>query len=207
MPGCSSSSSGSVRRSRPSPPGNSVAATSAKFACTAANVSAKRSSTVRVEVVAQLLELVEARFEVRALRRELDEPLLLLLVLLLRERVDLAERLAAALEPLDALGELVAVVAFGRLGAGRFEPAARLVRLGLDARALDVDRAEPLGGLGGRRAGARPRPRRAAAAPPRARPCASRPRRRAPAAAPRSGRPRRRRARDEPCRRVARARR
>ena len=58
----------------------------------------------------------------------------------MRERVDLAERLAAALEPLDALGELVAVVAFGRLRARGLEPAARLVGFGLDAGELDVDR-------------------------------------------------------------------
>ena len=90
---------------------------------------------------AQLLELGEARLEVLALRRELVEPLLLGVVLLLRERVDLAERLAAALEALRALGELVAVVAFGALlGARVLEPAPRLVGLRLDARDLDVDR-------------------------------------------------------------------
>ena len=48
MPASSSSPSGSVRRRRPSPPGNSVDATSAKFDSTAAYVSAKRRSTVSV---------------------------------------------------------------------------------------------------------------------------------------------------------------
>jgi len=96
---------------------------------------------------AQLLELLQARLEVGALVGELGEPLPLALVLLLGERVDLAERLPAALEPLDPLRELVAVVALGRLGGSRFEPAARFVGLGLDARSFDVDCAEPLAGF------------------------------------------------------------
>jgi len=80
----------------------------------------------------ELLELVEARLEVGPLRRELVEALLLGLVLLLRERVDLAERLAAALEPLDRVRELVAVVAFGRRVRVRMlEPAAGLLGLAL----------------------------------------------------------------------------
>src|SRR5262249_6625448 len=41
------------------------------------------------QVVAQLLELREARLEVLPLRRELDQPFLLLFVLLLRQRIDL----------------------------------------------------------------------------------------------------------------------
>src|SRR6476661_1817503 len=47
-PGSSSSSSASVRRSRPSPPGNTVAVTSSKWRLTASKVSAKRRSTVSV---------------------------------------------------------------------------------------------------------------------------------------------------------------
>src|SRR5439155_559995 len=49
---------------------------------------------------AQLLELGEALLEILALNRELLEARLLRVVLLLRERIHLAERLAAALEPL-----------------------------------------------------------------------------------------------------------
>ena len=114
-PGCSSSSSGSVSRSRPSPPGNSVAATSAKFASTAANVSAKRCSTVRVSSSRSFssssrLASRSARCVESSTSRSFSG-----VVLLLRERVDLAERLAAALEPLELVGELVAVVALGRL--------------------------------------------------------------------------------------------
>ena len=48
------SSSGSTSRSRPSPPGKSVAATSSKCSATAWNVSAKRRSTVSRELVAQV---------------------------------------------------------------------------------------------------------------------------------------------------------
>src|SRR5262249_52036876 len=53
------------------------------------------------QVVAQLLEFFRARLQVGALPRQLGEPLLLLVVLLLRERVHLSERVAAALEPFD----------------------------------------------------------------------------------------------------------
>src|SRR5207247_6286162 len=67
------------------------------------------------QLVAQLLELGEARLEIRPLGDELLEALLLGLVLLVRERVDLAERLAAALEPLGCGNELLAVVALRRL--------------------------------------------------------------------------------------------
>src|SRR5262249_8918264 len=93
-----------------------------------------------LELCAQLLELGEALLEVLALCRQLLEPRLLRVVLLLRERIHLPERLAAALEALRALGELVAVVALGALvGARMLEPAARLVGLRLDACDLDVD--------------------------------------------------------------------
>src|SRR5207248_3489229 len=100
---------------------------------------------------AELLELVEALLEICALRRELLEPRLLRVVLLLRERIDLAEALAAALEALGALVQLFAVVAFrALLGARVGEPPTSLVGLGLDARSLDVDRGRAVGRVGER---------------------------------------------------------
>src|SRR5207302_6769157 len=82
------------------------------------------------QLVAQLLELVEARLEVGPLRDELLEPLLLRCVLLVRERVDLAQRLAPPLEPLDGRRELLGVVAFRRLVyVRRLEAPTRLVGL------------------------------------------------------------------------------
>src|SRR2546430_4842521 len=102
-----------------------------------------------VELGAELLELLQARLEVGALRNELGEPLLLPLVLLLRERVDLAERLPAPLEPLDARRELLAVVSFGRLGARVLEPPSRLRGLRFEPRALDVDPGRALARLRG----------------------------------------------------------
>ena len=69
------------------------------------------------------------------------EALLLRLVLLARERIDLAERVAPRLEPLDALRELVAVVALGRLDRpGGLEPARGLGDLGVEPRELDLRR-------------------------------------------------------------------
>src|SRR5438067_3252771 len=89
---------------------------------------------------AQLLELGEALLEILALNRELLEARLLRVVLLLRERIHLAERLTAALEPLGALRELVTVVALGALiRTCLLEAAARLVGPRLDARELDVE--------------------------------------------------------------------
>ena len=101
------------------------------------------------ELRAQLLELLEARLEILALLGELGQALLLAVVLLLGERIDLAESLAAALQTLDPGGELLAVVALRRLGSCLLEPPARLARLGLQPRALDVDSARALAGLGG----------------------------------------------------------
>jgi hypothetical protein len=100
------------------------------------------------EIVAQLLELLQALLEVGALRRKLDETLFLLVVLLLRERVDLAQRLTAPLEALNAFGELVAVVSFCRIGVGSLESAACFVGLGFDSGTLDIDRAQALACLG-----------------------------------------------------------
>ena len=59
------------------------------------------------QVVAELRQLLERALEILALRRELLEALLLARVLLRRERVHLAERLAPALEALDLRPELV----------------------------------------------------------------------------------------------------
>ena len=147
MPGCDSSSSGSVSWSRPSPPGKSVAATSWKLRLHRVEGLGETPLDRLGQLGAELLELGEARLEILALRRELVEPRALGVVLLLRERVHLAERLAAALEALRALGELVAVVALGALvGARMLEAAARLVGLGFDARDLDVDRGHGLRG-------------------------------------------------------------
>ena len=101
------------------------------------------------QVVPELLELVEAPLEVGALGRELLEALLLGLVLLLRERVHLAELLAAALEPLDSDCELVAVVTLGRLGPRRLEPSRSLGALRVDPRELDVRRGNAVAGLAG----------------------------------------------------------
>ena len=118
IPGSAASSSpsaGSVARRCPSPPGKSVAATSSKWPWTAAKVSAKRVSTVRGEVGAELLELLQARLEILALDGELLDARLLGVVLLLGERVHAAERLVAALEPLELLGERVAIVALAIL--------------------------------------------------------------------------------------------
>src|SRR5207253_3351449 len=101
------------------------------------------------EVVAQLFQLRQARLEIRPLDGQLLEPLLLRLVLFLRERVHLAELLAPLLVARERLGELVAVLAFGGLGRRRAEPALRLVVLRVRARELDVDRRQAL--AGGRR--------------------------------------------------------
>src|SRR3954471_1389090 len=98
------------------------------------------------QVVAELLELVEALLQVGALHRELLEPLLLGVVFLLRERIDLAELLAALLRARELLGELVAVLALRRLGRGGVEPPLCLVVLGIRARQLDVDGRQPLAG-------------------------------------------------------------
>src|SRR5205085_5636843 len=82
------------------------------------------------------------------LRRQFDEPLLLGLVLLLRQRIHAAEGLAPALEPLDLRAHLFAIIAFGRLGPAFLEATPRLVRLGAEARELDVDLSRSPAGVG-----------------------------------------------------------
>ena len=97
------------------------------------------------ELVAKLRDLRQRRLEILPLRRELLEPLLLLLVLLLGQRIHLAERLAAGIEPLRPRRELGAVVALGGLvGACLVEAALRLLRLGVETRELDLDCGCPL---------------------------------------------------------------
>ena len=99
------------------------------------------------QLVAKLLELGEARLEVGPLRDELLEPLLLGFVLLVRERIDLAEGFATALEPLDGGDELVAVVALRRFVCARLvEPPACFVGFRVDASRLDLDRRHCFGG-------------------------------------------------------------
>ncbi len=72
--------------------------------------------------------------------RELLETLLLLLVLLLRKRIHLAQGLPAGIEPLCPGGELDAIVALSRLvGAGIGEAAPGLLGLGVEAGQLDLD--------------------------------------------------------------------
>ena len=97
------------------------------------------------ELVAKLRDLRQRRLEILPLRRELLEPLLLLLVLLLGERIHLAERLAAGIEPLGPRRELGAVVTLcGLVGACLVEAALRLLGLGVEARELDLDCGCPL---------------------------------------------------------------
>ena len=62
------------------------------------------------ELVAERLELGQRRLEIGALRRELLETRLLVLVLLLRERVDPSQRLAPSFEPRGPLRERVAIL-------------------------------------------------------------------------------------------------
>src|SRR5262249_6124559 len=79
---------------------------------------------------------------------QLLEPLPLLLVLLLREWVDAAETLAAALEPDEPFRERFAVVAVCRLGPGLLEAPPRRRLLGLEPCQLDIDRRRSFGSFG-----------------------------------------------------------
>src|SRR5438067_2432403 len=101
------------------------------------------------QLLPQLLQLREAPLEVLALGRELGQPLLLFLVLLLGKGVHSAERLAPALEAREPLGEGVGVVPLSRCRAGPLESPARRRLLGLQPRHLDVNRRRPLADLGG----------------------------------------------------------
>ena len=70
------------------------------------------------EVVSERRELLEASLEVLPLRGQLRQSCLLLFVLLLGQRVHLAERLAPAFEPFHLVRELVTVVAVRGRSAG-----------------------------------------------------------------------------------------
>ena len=98
------------------------------------------------ELVTELRHLLEALLEVAPLCRELVEALLLGFVLLLRERVDLAESLAPRLQPLHARRELVHVVSFGDLARVHgVESTLRLLRLRGQPGELHLDLGRTLG--------------------------------------------------------------
>src|SRR5207245_2819908 len=90
-----------------------------------------------------------ARLAIGALGGELVQAFFLLVVLLLREGIDLAEGLPPSLEALDPLRQLLSIVALGRLGGRPLEPSPRLVGFGFDPRTLDVDGAQPFPGFCG----------------------------------------------------------
>src|ERR687895_2077474 len=99
-----------------------------------------------VGLLDEALELREGGLEVAPLPLQLLDVRHGLLVLLLRKRVHGAELLAAALEPLDAGGEGLALVGGERLGGGRRRPRKRRGRSRLRrrlARGLGVE-AQPL---------------------------------------------------------------
>ena len=96
----------------------------------------------------ELVQLVERPLEVGALRAQLLEVLLLPLVLLLRERIDAAELLAPALEPLRASPASSSRGPSAGSAVRLREPASRLRRLGLEPRQLDLDRGRSLAGAG-----------------------------------------------------------
>ena len=93
----------------------------------------------RRELGPQLLELLEALLEVLALSLEVGEALLLRLVFLARERIDLNERDAPCLDALDAMRQLVAVIALaGSISSGGLESPRGFRDLGVDPRNLDL---------------------------------------------------------------------
>jgi len=146
MPGWLSSSSGKVSCKRPSPPGNSVPATSWKFSAPS-RTSRRSGARPSLQLCAQLLELGEALLEVGALRRELVEPQLLRVVLLLRERFTWPScsrrRSSRSARSCSSCGRRLRPRC--RCRRGRAGAAPR--RLRLDARNLDVDRGCPFGSL------------------------------------------------------------
>ena len=128
---------------RPSPPGKGVCATSAKFASTAVYVSAKRRRTVSSRSARSFSSSSRLCSRIGALCRELFEPLLLGVVLLLRERVHLTESDPTPLEPVHLLRQFLAVVSLCRFRSSLVEPAARS-GLRLQPRELDLDSARAL---------------------------------------------------------------
>ena len=137
--------SGSTRRRRPSPPGKRVAGDLLEVARHRLEGLGEARPHRLGELVAELRDLGERRLEVLPLGRELLEPLLLRLVLLLGEWIDLSECLAPRVEPLRTRRELGPVVSVRRLVRARLvEPPPRLVGLGLEACELDLDERRPL---------------------------------------------------------------
>ena len=97
------------------------------------------------ELVTELRDLRERRLEILPLRCELVEALLLRLVLLLRQRVDLAELLASRVESLGAGRELGPIVALGGLVRARgVETTCCLLGLGLETCEVDLHGRRPL---------------------------------------------------------------
>ena len=109
-------------RRRPRPPGKRCSISSSKFRCVASSVSSKADADLAVGVADQARQLGERRLEVRALLLELVDVLERLRVLLLGERVDRAERLAAAGQALELSLDLLALLGVERL---RRRPRAR----------------------------------------------------------------------------------
>ena len=122
-----------TRRSRPEPPGNRRSMTSSKLRAAASNVSSKLSRMRRSVSRIRPPQLGQRGLEVLALRLELLDVRERLLVLALGQRVDRAEALAAALEPLEP-----------RLRARRAPPSSSGSRLP----PTSSSSAEPLGDLG-----------------------------------------------------------
>ena len=141
------SSSGSTSRSRPSPPGKSVAATSSKCSATAWNVSANRRSTVsasssRRSASSCRLCSRSCRCTSSSASRSFSAS-----YSSFASGLTWPSWIAALLEPLGARRELVALVSLGGIGGGLFEPAASVGRLRLDPGQLDLDLRRPLRGL------------------------------------------------------------
>ena len=141
--------SGSVRRSRPSPPGKSVAATSSKWVLTAAKVSSKRRSTVSASSVRSSsssfrLASRSARCSASSVSRSFSRSYSSFASGLTWPRVSRRRSRRSSL----AASSSRSSPSEGSAPASS-EPAPRLAGLGLQARALDVDRRSALAGLGG----------------------------------------------------------
>ena len=150
MPGCSSSSSGSTSRSRPSPPGKSVVATSCEVRldggvrlrearCAPSRRARRAASRARSRLASRSARCVESSSSrsfsasYSSFASGLTWP---------SESRRFSSRSTRS-------RERVAVVALGGHCVGGLEPAARLRRVGLDPGELDVDGARALRGLRG----------------------------------------------------------
>jgi hypothetical protein len=91
------------------------------------------------QLVPQLRELRQRLLQIFALTGQVFQPRLLACVLLRRERIHLAERLAPALEAGDLCSELLDLLVRERLGGPTFgEASERLVAFLLEAGGLDA---------------------------------------------------------------------